>query len=73
MLDKFSEAIRGNLHPVERHKLAALVTIEVQNVCIYTDRLLVVLVLYRSMLVTSLTSFSNKHAAVGMPLSGLAS
>ena len=31
MLDKFSEAIRGNLTKMERLKLVALVTIEVQS------------------------------------------
>ena len=31
MLDKFSEAIRGNLTKLERLKLVALVTIEVQS------------------------------------------
>lgn len=31
MLDKFSEAIRGNLTKIERLKLVALVTIEVRE------------------------------------------
>ena len=38
MLDKFSEAIRGNLSKLDRVKLVALVTIEViQTLCLNND------------------------------------
>ena len=44
MLDKFSEMIRGNLSKMERLKLVALVTIEVQynmyNICTYIQYIL---------------------------------
>lgn len=42
MLDKFSEAIRGNLTKMERLKLVALVTIEVgwrENACMLNKKL----------------------------------
>ena len=37
MLEKFSEAIRGNLSKLDRMKLVALVTIEVSPYYYYTE------------------------------------